>query len=45
MNDTEFKEYMVSKIKEMISIDWIEPSGKSMIITEKMINNFYNISK
>jgi hypothetical protein len=45
MNDTEFKEYMVSKIKEMISIDWIEPSGKSMLITEKMINNFYNISK
>jgi hypothetical protein len=41
INDAEFKEYIVSKIKEMISIDWIEPIGKSMIITEKMISNFY----
>ena len=45
IKEDEFKEYTISKIKEMISMDWIEPKNKSMFITEKMISNFYNISK
>jgi len=45
LNDDAFKEYVVSKIKEMISLNLIEPNNKSMYITEKMINKFYNISK
>ncbi len=45
IKDEDFKTYVVSKIKEMIAIGWIEPKNKSMFITEKMINNFYNISK
>ena len=45
IKDEEFKTYIVAKIKEMITMEWIEPRNKSMFITEKMINNFYNISK
>lgn len=45
IKDDEFKSYTVDKIKEMIGIGWIKPKNKSMFITEKMINNYYNISK
>jgi hypothetical protein len=45
MKDEEFKEYIISKLKEMISLNWINPKNKSMFITEEMITNFYNINK
>jgi len=45
MKDPESKEYIIDKLKEMISIKWINPRNKSMFITENMITNFYNISE
>jgi len=45
MKDIEFKEYIISNLKEMISLKWIDARNKSMFITEKMIKNFYNISE
>lgn len=40
----DYKLSIITDIKEMISIGWIEVNKKSMILTEKMINHFYNIS-
>jgi len=44
MKDSEFKEYIISKLKHMISINWITPVNKSLCINSEMISHFYNIN-
>ena len=44
IKEPEFKDYIISTIKEFISSGLIEPNNKSMFITKKMITNFYNIN-
>ena len=44
MESDEFKQYVVSTLKELITSGLIKPQNKSMYITEKMITNFYNIN-
>jgi hypothetical protein len=39
----EFKELVVASIKKYIKEGYIEPKGKSMYITKKLVNQFYGI--
>jgi len=43
MKEPEFKEYIVTNLKEMIKQTWIKPDGQSMYITEEMLKVFYTI--
>ena len=44
MQNDEFKNYTITSLKQLIALNFIEPKGKSMYITEEMLRKFYNIT-
>lgn len=41
--DDSFKSYVISSIKNLISEGYLDVDGKSIKLTSKIINKFYNI--